>query len=64
MAVDDIRCPVHIVQCCKSCFCEIAELRDIVDKVCIRLAPAEELVVVNEVIYHPIPDIFHDSDIE
>ena len=37
MAVDDIRHPVHVIQCCQCRFGEIAELGDIVNQVGIRI---------------------------
>ena len=63
MAVDDIRLPVHEVQRCQCSLAEIAVLRDIIDQICIRLIPAEEFLVVNEIIDHAVPDILHNTDI-
>ena len=64
MAMDDIRNPVQIVQCGKSSFVKVAVLGNIVNKVGIRVAPAEELIVVDEVIHHAVPYIFHNADVE
>ena len=64
MAMDDIRDPVHIVEGCKCRFCEEAVFGNIIDQVDVGIAGTEEFFVVDEIIYHTVPDIFHDSHIE
>ena len=64
MAVNDVRNPVHIIQRCQRCFCEIAIFRDIVDQIGVRISVAEEFLVIDEIIHNTVPDILHDSYIE
>ena len=64
MAMDDIGNPIHIVQRRQGCFGEIAVFRNIIDEIGIWISSAEELLIVNEIIHHAVPDIFHNAHIE
>ena len=50
-----------VLKCSKSCLAEIAVLRNVVNKVEVRVAAAEELIVIDEVIYNAVMHIFHDA---
>ena len=63
MAVDNIGDPIHIVQGRQGRFGKVAEFRDIVDQIGIRISAAEELLIINEIIHHAVPDILHDAHI-
>ena len=63
VAVDDIRDPVHIVECRQRSLTEIAELRNVVDQVGVGISRAEKFLIVDKVIHDAVPDIFHDADI-
>ena len=64
VAVDHIRDPVQIVQRCQRCLREEAVLGNIIHKIGVGIAGAEELLVVDEIVDDSVPDILHDSNIE
>ena len=64
MAVDDVGNPVHVVQRCQGSLAEEAILGNVVDQVYVGVAQGEELLVVDEVIDHAVPDVLHDAHIE
>ena len=61
MAMNDIRSPVHIIQCCQCCFSKITIARNIINQICIWISIAEKFFIVNKIIYNAIPYIFHDT---
>ena len=63
MAVDDVGDPVHVVQGGQGSLAEEAVLGDVVHQIDIGVAGGEELLVVDEVVYHAVPDILHDAHI-
>ena len=64
VTVDNIGGPIHKVQRRQGRFGEITVLRNIVHKIGIRISVAEELLVVDEIIHHAVPDVLHDTHIE
>ena len=64
VAVDNVRDPVHEVQGGQSGLGEEAELGDVPDDGGVGVAVGEELLVVDEVIDHTVPYVFHNTDIE
>ena len=64
MAVDNIRRPFKVVHDRQRCFGKIAEFRNVCEQIRIGIAPAEEFLVLNEVIDYPIHDELHNPDKE
>ena len=64
VAVDDVRYPVHVVQSRQCSLAEVAVLRDVVDKIDIRIAARKEIIVIDEVVYYSIPYVLHDAYIK
>ena len=63
VAVDDVGDPVHIIQGGQSCLGKIAVFGNIIVQVGVGVAPAEEFIIVDEVINHAVPYIFHNADV-
>ena len=64
VAVDDVGDPVHVVEGSQRRLGKVAVLGNIAHKVGVGVAPAEKVVVVDEVIDNAIPHVFHDTHIE
>ena len=64
VAVDDVGDPVHVVEGCERGFAEEAVFGDVLDKVRIGIAPAEEFLVVDEVIDDAVHHHLHDPDVK
>ena len=64
VAVHDVGNPVKIVEHGQCGLGEEAIARNIVNQIGVGVAVAEEILVVDEVIDHTVPDILHDADIK
>ena len=64
VAVHDVGNPVKIVEYGQCGLGEEAVARNIVNQIGVGVAVAEEILVVDEVIDHTVPDILHDADIK
>ena len=64
VAVDDVGDPVHVVERREGRLGKVAELGDVAHQIGVGIAPAEEFIIIDEIIDNAVHDHFHDADIE